>query len=451
MKRTIYLMVFAMGLLIAGSSVMLTGCTKEGPQGLAGKDGANGTNGTNGTNGANGKDGTAGCITCHSPASIEAIAVQYEHAKHAFGLAAFDEAGRQDCAPCHESEGFKFIVANNTPSTFTLNTTTGRYVNGYTVSDLSKTIGDINCSTCHSKIHATYTAADLPALTTVAPIAMTMWGGTKTIDLVADGHISNLCARCHQPRPVTKSTDGNVLDYAALVTSPTAVFYDAAQAVNLVKPSYRTGIHYGASGAIYAGKGGVEFTGAAYTNSPHTAVAACQNCHMAAMNGSAGGHTFIAKGNFAGCNVVGCHSALDANSSKFKDTRANVKTKLNNLAAKLKIGGVEIMSRNPDAASNLWAGLTTNNYDGYLNLYDPNSNPLGIANNPGGTFQNPSASSSWTQAQKDINTALPKLTLTNAQMGAIINFQLCLRDNSLGIHNTAYTNALLDNSIAILP
>lgn len=445
-------MVFAMGLLIAGSSVMLTGCTKEGPQGLAGKDG---TNGTNGSNGKDGKDGTAGCITCHSPASIEAIAVQYEHAKHAFGLAAFDEAGRGDCAPCHESEGFKFVVTTSAPSTFTLNAATGKYVNGYTVSDLSKTIGDINCSTCHNSIHSTYTAADLPKLTTVKAVAMTMWGGTKTIDLAADEHIGNLCVTCHQPRPITKATDGNVLDYAALVTSPATVIYDAAQAaaLNIVKPSYRTGIHYGASGAIYAGKGGVEFPGAAYTNSVHTAAAACQNCHMAAMNGSAGGHTFIAKGNFAGCNVAGCHSTavLDANSSKFKDTRANVMTKLNNLAAKLKIGAVEIMSRNPDATSNLWFGLTTNNYDGYLNLYDPYSNPTGIANNPGGTFQNPSPSSSWTQAQKDINTALPKLTLTNAQLGAIINFQLCLRDNSLGIHNTSYTNALLDNSIAILP
>ena len=57
----------------------------------------------------------------------------------------------------------------------------------------------------------------------------------------------------------------------------------------------------------------------------------------------------------------------------------------------------------------------------------------------------------WTQAQKDKNATLPKLTLTNAQMGAIINFQLCLRDYSLGIHNTKYTQALLKNTIAILP
>jgi hypothetical protein len=56
----------------------------------------------------------------------------------------------------------------------------------------------------------------------------------------------------------------------------------------------------------------------------------------------------------------------------------------------------------------------------------------------------------WSQAQKDYNATLPKLTLTNAQFGALINFQLCLREYSLGIHNYAYTKALLTNSIAIL-
>ena len=64
-------------------------------------------------------------------------------------------------------------------------------------------------------------------------------------------------------------------------------------------------------------------------------------------------------------------------------------------------------------------------------------------------FQNPSTSG-FTAAQIALNSSLPKLTLTNAQMGAIINFQLCLREFSLGIHNTAYTTTLLTNSIAVL-
>jgi hypothetical protein len=240
-----------------------------------------------------------------------------------------------------------------------------------------------------------------------------------------------------------------------LVQFPSLTFYAKTNPdqVNKLKPAYRTHTHYGTVGAIVAGVGGVEFPGESYSNSPHTTVAACQDCHMATINGRAGGHTFNAAGNFNGCNVEGCHkdAPLSATSSKFKDTQTAIKDKLAALAAKLNVGGVEIMNRNPDATSNLWAGKTANNYDGYLNIYDPINNPNGIANNPTGTFQNPSPSSSWSQAQKDLNASLPLITLTNAQMGAIINFQLCLREYSLGIHNTSYSKALLNNTIAILP
>ena len=57
---------------------------------------------------------------------------------------------------------------------------------------------------------------------------------------------------------------------------------------------------------------------------------------------------------------------------------------------------------------------------------------------------------SWSQAQKDFNNTLPVIKLTNAQMGAIINFQLCLREYSLGVHNFNYSKALLTNSLAML-
>lgn len=435
-----------MGMLIAGSSIMLTGCTKDGPQGLAGKDG------TNGTNGQDGADGTAGCITCHNPEKVDLVATQFELSKHSYGEVAFEEAGNTGCTPCHASEAFKYVCENNIPSTFTLNTTTNKYVNDYS-SVATATYGDITCSTCHSSLHTTFTSADIPALTTVAPVAMTMWGGAKTIDLPADGHIGNLCAKCHQPRPFTKAADGNVIDYSLLVSNPTGIFYDVAQAANLnvLKPSYRTGTHYGTAGAIYAGMGGIEY-GTGYTNSPHTTVAACQDCHMATMSGRSGGHTFYAIGNFNGCNKAGCHDAapISATSTKFTTPRAASKTLLAQLAAKLTINGVEIMSRNSDATSNLWYGITANNYDGYLNLYDPASNPNGVAMNPTGIFQNPSPASSWTADQKALNLTFPLLKLTNVQMGAIINFQLCLREYSLGIHNTAYSTTLLTNTIAAL-
>jgi hypothetical protein len=174
---------------------------------------------------------------------------------------------------------------------------------------------------------------------------------------------------------------------------------------------------------------------------------------MATITGRAGGHTFFAKGNFNGCNTTDCHGSDPVSSTSgahWTEPRADIKAKLDALAAALTVNGVEILNRNPDTESNLWASNTTNKYDGYLNIFDPVNNPNGSVNNPTGIFQNPSPSNSWTQEQKDYNLTLPKITLTNAQMGSIINFQMCLRDYSLGIHNYRYTKALLANSLSVL-
>lgn len=450
------LLLFATALIFAATS-----CVKEGPMGLtgpAGKDGANGKDG---------KDANETCKVCHNPTKVDLIATQFEFSKHSYGEAAFLEAGIIGCAPCHSQEGFKYVVKNNVPATFTLNATTGRYVNNYaTIS--SAAYGEYGCSTCHSSIHATYGSSDLPSLTTVAPVSMNMWGGTKTIDLKADGGKSNLCVKCHQPRPLTNLQTGNVLDYAAIASNPTDIAYDSndnSAKTNIIRPSYRMHVHYGAIGAVYAGMGGVEFAGTLpYTNSSHTTAASCVDCHMGAQGGKsdlvgkAGGHTFFAKGNLTTCNATGCHStAITSTTTTYWATpRAEIKTLLNSLAAKLTVNGVEILNRNANTneslgSVNLWAGLTTNNYDGYLNVYDPSlNNPDLGKRNPTGPFQNPSPSGSWSADQKAYNLTLPKLSLTNAQLGAIINFQLCLREYSLGIHNYAYTKALLTNSIAKL-
>jgi hypothetical protein len=434
--------------ILVTTGVFLTAC--EGPMGPAGKDGANGANGT---------DANETCKLCHNPTVVDAVSVQFEFSKHFTGSASDGETGNTSCAPCHESEGFKYVIKNNVPVTFV--NTNGVYSNPYSA-PLTAAFGSIECSTCHSSIHTTYEPTDFFPLTTTAPVPMTMWAGTKTINIAQKGGIANLCIRCHQPRPFTRSntTDKNVLDYASLVSNPNAVFYDAAQAksLNVMIPGYRTHTHYGTVGAIFAGQGGIEF-GTGYTSSPHTTAAVCQDCHMAALitstaNGVSGGHTFKTIGNFSGCNVTGCHSAAPISASTtnkyWKLTRDNSKALLAQLAAKLKVGGVEIMNRNSDPESNLWYGITANNYDGYLNIYDPVNNPAGVTNNAV-MFQNPSPSTTWTADQTAYNLTLPLLTLTNAQMGAIINFQLCLREYSLGIHNTSYSTTLLTNTLAALP
>jgi len=425
-----------------------------------------------------GKDANESCKECHNTAGIDSVKTMFELSKHAYGEAAFAESGSSGCAPCHTSEGFKNVVATNASTVFTIVPPATTYSNPY-ASAPDKSYGEMRCSMCHPKLHTTYTHDDFMPLTTTAAVPMTFFGGAKTIDLQQDDSKSNLCVKCHQPRPFSRSFgDKNVINYSALASSPSTVFFDgnspnSTANINTIKPGYRTHTHYGTVGAIFAGLGGVEF-GAGYTNSQHTTVASCEDCHMAPVTGRTGGHTFFAKGNFNGCNVTGCHSANPISSSTtsayWAATRTEIKNLLNSLAAKLNVNGVDLLNRNPVSAENsyvnfdynfdgtaedflasvnLWAGATTNNYDGYMNIYDPINNPLGPSYNTT-VFQNPAPATTWNAAQVAYNLTLPKVVLTNAQFGAIINFQLCLREFSLGIHNAKYTRTLLTNSIAAL-
>jgi hypothetical protein len=423
--------------LLTVAGIIFTSC--EGPRGLPG------------ANGLDGKDANESCKECHNQTVVEPKITQFAFSKHEYGETAFTEAGNTGCTPCHTSDAFHYVCKNNTPVTFTLNTTTGKYSNDYaTVS--TDALGHFTCFTCHVNLHTTYTATDFKPFTTTAPVAMTMWKGTKTIDLQQDGGSSNLCIKCHQPRPLTTSSstsNGDVVDYDALVTTPSAVYYDNVvgnATPNKVIPSYRTHIHYGAVGAIYAGKGGVEFPGTqTYGNSVHTTVAACTDCHMSDVTGRAGGHTFFAKGNFTGCNVTGCHTTpiTSASTTFWSTTRTEIKTLLGTLGTKINAvgGATPILHTESDATLNLWAGYSTGNWDGYLNIYDPSTNLLGV-------WRNPAPSNSWTATQKATNTALPLFpSLKAGVLGSMINFQLCLRDYSLGIHNYKYSKALLQNSI----
>jgi hypothetical protein len=438
------------GLMIAAACLILASCTKEGPQGATGPAGKDGTDG---------KDASETCKQCHAKAVVDAIATEFELSKHSWGEAAFEEAGNPSCGPCHEQKAFVYVCTNNTPSEFTFNATTGKWVNSYSSND-ANAIGEISCFTCHTSLHTTYGMADL-ALTTVAPVSMTMWGGAKTINLTQGDGQSNLCVKCHQPRPLTCGNDpaGRLLNYDSVLNKPAAMMWDSTTGAKntMLKPSYRMHVHYGAVGAVYAGMGGIEYPGTvSYTNSPHTTLATCQDCHMAQpMFGIAGGHAFNMRNakesalgssttwNFAGCNVEGCHlaSPLDAKSAKWTTTRTEIQGLLNTLATKINAcgGGNDILHADATSA-NLWAGVTAGNYDGYLNIYDPSSNT-------GGYWRNPYPAGSWSADQKALNLSKPKFpSLTMLQTGALINFQFCLREYSLGIHNTQYVRALLTNT-----
>jgi hypothetical protein len=393
-------------LTIAG--FILTAC--EGPMGPQGEPGTNGTNGTNGVDGKDGKDANETCKLCHNATSVEAIAIEYHYSMHAKGEA-YEEGTRNNCAPCHSHQGFLNVVAKNTPVTFAGPDASNRYANSYVAeASVLNLPGPISCFTCHSSLHTNYEGTEFSPLTTIAAVPMTMYGGSKTIDFAKES--GNLCGKCHQPRPVTGS-NGNVIDYGKLVS-------EHATTYTLSSISYRTGVHYGTQAAMAAGTGGIEF-GTGYTQSAHVAGASCNSCHMASPTGLAGGHSFKATGNFKGCNATGCHTTMSATNATFTATQTEIKNLLEDLADKINaIGaGHDILQLDP----------ADGHYHGYFDIYDASANPTGYWRNPAnGT------------------PAFP--ALTNAQFGAIINYQLAYRDGSKGVHNGPYIKTLLTNSLA---
>jgi hypothetical protein len=234
--------------------------------------------------------------------------------------------------------------------------------------------------------------------------------------------------------------------------------YDSTKGAHNIyaKPSYRMHVHYGAVGAVFAGMGGIEFPGPLqYGSSKHTTVAACPDCHMAEpMTGIAGGHSFNVRNakesalsgsttwNFNGCNASdACHKSdpMSATAPKFVNTRSADKKLLDSLASAINaIGSGHNILHSDASSTNLWWGITSGNFDGYLDIYTPGTNDNGYWADP--YLKN-----------NTINNSKPKFpSLTLGQTGALINFQFCLREYSLGIHNTDYTMALLTNTLAML-
>jgi hypothetical protein len=377
---------------------------------LASCEGPMGPAGLNGQDGQDGTDANETCKTCHNSVVVDAKSREYSYSVHATGEE-YTRGTRNDCAPCHSHQGFMDVVSRNVSASFVTDPAdNSKFINSYVASSSALSLpGSINCFTCHSSLHTNYNSTEFLPLTTTTAVAMTMYGGTKSLDFAQES--SNLCAKCHQPRPIT-GADGNVINYTALVSNPDDPF-------TMASVGYRTGIHYGPHSAMAAGIGGIEF-GTGYSNSAHTEDASCTSCHMAAPSGMAGGHSFTTTANFNGCNVSGCHSGMSASGSMLQTVTDNISDLIDQLAEEINaIGnGNDILQKDPED------GL----YHGYLDVYDRSGNPDGY-------WKNPALG----------NVALPQLT--NAQFAAIINFQLVVRDGSMGVHNYPYIKKLLENTL----
>jgi hypothetical protein len=377
---------------------MLTSC--EGPAGPAGAAGLNGKDGTDGTDGTDGVDASSTCVQCHSDKGIIVDhKAQVAYSMHIAGTT-IEEAGRNGCAPCHSSQGFRDVLAHNPP------------LSAYNTSTLISSpvqIGD--CYTCHN-VHATGDSSDW-SFTGGASFHMLIDSANLVINR---GEINNLCSRCHQPRK----------------PSPFPSMANLSAPVDI--KSYRFGSHYGAQGAIAAGKGGFMLAGSATyadADNPH-GEASCADCHMLKSGPFVGGHTWGMVDEVSGADNIAACKQCHTTSGKDFDFNGG-QTAVADLLAQV------------ETALDIYLDKDNGEYTGYLDIYDPNSNA-------DGRYQ-ATPSSSWTQEQKDANALLPFLKdsgFTNLHSAAFINFMLVFKDNSLGAHNPAYTHALLQNTIESL-
>jgi hypothetical protein len=156
----------------------------------------------------------------------------------------------------------------------------------------------VNCRTCH-QIHTTFTDADY-ALTTTADVDLNVSGVTHDF-----GTGGNLCASCHQSRPLGAGQ-------TPVLGGP-----------NIILASSRYGYHHGPQADVMAGVGGVNFAASgampveADTHFHGETTKGCPTCHMtdATYGGIGGGHTFgmtyeyhgDVLDNYLGCLTSGCH------------------------------------------------------------------------------------------------------------------------------------------------
>ena len=167
---------------------------------------------------------------------------------------------------------------------------------------------------------------------------------------------------------------------------------------NVEITSSRFGPHYGIPAQMLLGEGGLGVSG---TPSAHYSTVAdtCVGCHM----GEEFNHTFAPV--VARCQT--CHADLANFDSN--DVQTDVEAKVEELHAIF----VDMKLLNP--ATDLWG------------IYDPASDK----------WSNPSATA--------------PLIVSEAVANAMWNYKFVVYDKSLGVHNSAYTNALLEASLAVFP
>jgi hypothetical protein len=349
MKGKITFLTLASVMLFILGSITISSCTKEGPEGKPGLDGIDG------------KDGAESCSSCHNfSENLLAILSQYGNSVHAKG--ANTDRNGATCSRCHTSMGFRNYIVDGSTSEISNPT-------------------PINCRTCH-QIHETYTLDDYELRTTAA------------LDLVVgDGQYdygsSNMCANCHQSRPLAFYPD------------------PVGEDVTITPGLARYGPHYGPQANMLVGTGPYEFPGSMpYINSAHSnpqfVNKGCVTCHMGSATGIwGGGHQMNIKYTtgsggtayqYNGCLGSGCHNTTADVTALINPNRTEIQELTYQLRDLLQDKGL---------------------------LSAAELIPVGI-------------------------------TVSQMDMAAILNYKFVYGDASYGAHNYRYTKALLVNTLEYL-
>lgn len=287
------------------------------------------------------------------------------------------------CVKCHSGEGFVEVQMRGEQAVFPSAATPSKPANIPAPEELN----GITCVTCHDPHQ---TSDPKPGRFGNASNQLRVIGEATLItgDKVEAGNAA-ICYQCHGGRRE-----------------------DPTYKASFIKGEQSRGPHANVQGLMLAGKGGYEYSGTTYINSPHTSVAEekCVTCHMYASlrvgSNVAGSHTYsmvMPNGteNVATCSQSGCHAK---------------------------------------------GSITTFDRKAYSD-FDGNGKVEGVQTEVQGLLKQLEAKLPKDSSGNVISSGVNATNTTEAQRKALWNYWLVKNDGSMGIHNTQYTVGLLQSSI----
>jgi hypothetical protein len=383
----------AMNLMIVALSFIFFQCTSD-YQAIPGVDGTDGIDGIDGVDGIDGSNADAAlCIDCHSSSHRDPIINAWADSGHGSG-GSWARGTSTSCAQCHNNEGFIDYLSN---SFFKTDTDPAS-------PDFGDLILDVNGDAIPMVNPNGYAVSN--------PISCTgCHTNHKSFDFENDGFdhaVRNIDPVKLDLDPTLVLDFSNSADELGLSNlcitchQPRTSYPIPTGTADVTITSFRYGPHHGPQATLFEGVMGANIAGSTgypgVASSTHRTGASCTSCHMGQSDDMAeGGHSWAPSLN--ACTT--CHDTMTAIPSGIGGFAADFETLENLLIA----GGYI-------------------NSDGYV--LGPDGERINVS---------------------ELDNALT-VPVKTAQ--AIWNYKTIQEDKSNGLHNPAYTRALLKNSIEAL-